>query len=116
MQTNLITDAKPKNIQNFKYDFINIGRQIFDRYCLKLVETSLKWFGEICFQIYKWIRENFAYYRNVDRSWQVNIIISTRGLKQAIYGPHDNRLIIFKPKNSWMSLVLRIEKWFLETV
>jgi hypothetical protein len=22
-------------------------------------------------QIYKWIRENFAYYRNVDRSWQV---------------------------------------------
>ena len=36
--------------------------------CLAMKDTQKKM---TLSQIYKWIRENFAYYRNVDRSWQV---------------------------------------------
>ena len=36
--------------------------------CLAMKDTQKKM---TLSHIYKWIRENFAYYRNVDRSWQV---------------------------------------------
>ena len=38
--------------------------------CLSMKDTKNKM---TLSQIYKWIRENFAYYRKADKSWQVHI-------------------------------------------
>ena len=38
--------------------------------CLSMKDTKNKM---TLSQIYKWIRENFAYYRKADKSWQVRI-------------------------------------------
>ena len=40
--------------------------------CLSMKDTKNKM---TLSQIYKWIRENFAYYRKADKSWQVCIFI-----------------------------------------
>ena len=38
--------------------------------CLSMKDTKKKM---TLSQIYKWIRENFAYYRKADKSWQVRV-------------------------------------------
>ena len=51
--------------------------------CLAMKETKKKM---TLSQIYRWIRENFAYYRQGDRCWQVRIeILSSRRLVPSVY-------------------------------
>ena len=62
--------------------------------CLAMKDTKKKM---TLSQIYKWIRDSFAYYRKADKSWQVRCLCKTTS------------------KNSLMFLVLKIGKAKVET-
>ena len=65
--------------------------------------------------IYKWIKENFLYYRNADPSWQVNRTLFILKTHLSHWDPlfWDHRAFSEDARDSWiLSEVVKIAGWY----